>query len=75
MSVVKPLFACRTAKAAVGTWGNGVLTSVVRQNGVAHPQRPLPTGLVRRSAVGVPAGVRPEDALCDFAKMVFTDPS
>ena len=50
-------------------------TSVVRQNGVAHPQRPLPTGLVRWSAVGVPAGVRPEDALCDFAKMVFTDPS
>ena len=26
-------------------------------------------------SVGVPAGVRPEGALCDFAKMVFTDPS
>ena len=38
------------------------LTSVVRQNGVAQPQRLSTTGLVRRSASGVPAGVRPEDA-------------
>ena len=26
-------------------------------------------------SVGVQVDVRPEDALCDFAKMVFTDPS
>ena len=26
-------------------------------------------------SVRMSAGVRPEDALCDFAKMVFTDPS
>ena len=49
-------------------------TSAVRQNGVAHPQRLPTTGLLAGS-VGVPAGVRPEGALCDFAKMVFTDPS
>ena len=49
-------------------------TSVVRQNGVAHPQR-LPTTRRLAGSVGVPAGVRPEGALCDFAKMVFTDPS
>ena len=49
-------------------------TSVVRQNGVAHPQR-LPTTRLLAGSVGVPAGVRPEGALCDFAKMVFTDPS
>ena len=40
-----------------------------------HPQRLLRAGLLRRAALSMSAGAWPEDALCDFAKMVFTDPS
>ena len=50
------------------------LASVVRQDEVALPQRRPTPGLLAGS-VGWLVGVRPEDASCDLAKMVFTDPS
>jgi hypothetical protein len=44
----------------------------VRQNGVSSPQK-----LLKYTArnLGVLVAAVPEEALCDFAKMVFTDPS
>jgi hypothetical protein len=50
------------------------LACVVRQDEVAHPQKCPAPGWLAGSG-GWLVGVRPEDASCDLAKMVFTDPS
>ena len=47
----------------------------VRQNEVVHPHKTLAPGLVRLAVWEELAEGRPEGALRDFAKMVFTDPS
>ena len=69
---------CRSSalhKAAAGTWGSGWLDLRREAKWGRAPAEASHDGLGSPGSVGVPAGVRPEGALCDFAKMVFTDPS
>ena len=58
----------------MGTWGSGCFALRREAKWGRAPAEASYDGLLAGS-VGVPAGVRPEGALCDFAKMVFTDPS
>ena len=59
----------------MGTWGSGCFALRREAKWGRAPAEALYDGVVYCAAWGVLAGVRPEDALCDFAKMVFTDPS
>ena len=59
----------------MGTWGS-VCLELRRE--AKWGRAPAETSLDGPGSLGslvMSAGVRPEGALCDFAKMVFTDPS
>ena len=75
MLVVKPLVVVSIASAAAATWGSGWLVLRREARWGRAPAEASYDGFDSSFSVGVPAGVRPEGALCDFAKMVFTDPS
>ena len=75
MLVAKPLPAVSTAKAAVGTWGSGWLDLRREAKWGRISTEAFQAWLVSAGSLDVLVGVRPEGALCDFAKMVFTDPS
>ena len=57
------------------TWGSGWLVLRREAKWGRAPAEALADWVGSPISSYVPAGVRPEDALCDFAKMVFTDPS
>ena len=62
-------------KAAVGTWGSGCLELRREAKWGRAPAETSQDREVSIFSLVLSAGVRPEGALCDFAKMVFTDPS
>ena len=66
-AVLQRLLAC--------TWGSGWLDLRREAQWGRAPAETSHDGLGSLGSVVVSAGVRLEDALCDFAKMVFTDPS
>jgi hypothetical protein len=63
------------ASATGVTWGSGWLVLRREAKWGRAPAEASADRVGSPVSSGVPAGVRPEDALCDFAKMVFTDPS
>ena len=62
-------------KAAAGTWGSGWLALRREAKWGRTSAEASQTWLGSLGSLGVLVGVRPEGASCDFAKMVFTDPS
>jgi hypothetical protein len=64
-----------TAKAAACTWGNVGFALRREARWGRVPAEAAPTWPDSLGSRGVLAGVRPEGASCDLAKMVFTDPS
>ena len=59
----------------MGTWGSGCFALRREAKWGRAPAEASYDGPGSLGSVAMPAGVRPEGAVCDFAKMVFTDPS
>jgi hypothetical protein len=59
----------------VGTWGSGCFALSREAKWGRAPAETFLDGPGSLGSQDLSAGVRPEGALCDFAKMVFTDPS
>ena len=75
MAFIEPLLAVSTSTATVGTWGSERFD--LRREAKwgfrsAKASRAWPSS---GGSASVLAERRPEGASCDFAKMVFTDPS
>jgi hypothetical protein len=64
-----------TAKAPVGTWGSGRFALRCEARWGRVPAEASQTWPDSSGSLGVLAGVRPEGASCDLAKMVLTGPS
>ena len=62
-------------KAAAATWGSACFDLRREARWGRIPAEASPTWPDSLGSWGMLAGVRPEEALCDLAKMVFTDPS
>ena len=76
MAVAEPSAVRRTVKSLQLSLGEAVvLFAVVRQNGVTRPHRPCYARGASALSWCVLVDEWPEGASCDFAKMVFTDPS
>jgi hypothetical protein len=69
------LLGVRSAKAAFSTWGSGRFALRREARWGRVPAEASPAWPVSIGSWGLLAGVRPEGASCDLAKMVFTDPS
>ena len=72
---IEPLLTVSTSTATGGTWGSerfGLRREAKWGFCSAKASHTWPASV---GSVSVLAGWEPEDALCDFAKMVFTDPS
>ena len=64
-----------TAKAMAGTWGSACFALRREARWGRVPAEASLTWPDSLGSLSLLAGVRPEEALCDLAKMVLTDPS